>query len=419
MKRERTSGRGRGCTIYEPDRRRRRSRAAGSPTCRCHPPGRRGCSLPRSAKLRGHVRTRRDATRDALGTTRGRRGSTRGATREEARAGAGASRARDAGSRVDARASARTRPLAVIDDGCLDERKQISEKRGRAPRADVRCPRTPHHKTRRTRPAATLFVRRVYAGHAQALFKMVRRRHHDRPSASPPRRSRRRRVPTRVSARVFLFRRPRARFSRGRHRGRAPPHAARAPARRARASRGAIVARVRRAAPSPRILARASAPAFRRDDGIRLGSGRDPRGARPHQTPPPTPTLTPPPSTAVPKDFQDQEDPGQEAEAEPPHPPVDPHAHGQHHQVRLEPPDEAHKSARSAAWTLAAFFRVRGPRPRRGSPPVHRSPARIAPRSLPTRTVALTLLSPSSFRYNAKRRHWRRTKLGLKSILLG
>ena len=31
--------------------------------------------------------------------------------------------------------------------------------------------------------------------------------------------------------------------------------------------------------------------------------------------------------TAVPKDLQDQEDPGQEAEAEPPHPPVDPHAH--------------------------------------------------------------------------------------------
>ena len=210
------------------------------------PPGSSGVLASALRETSGHVRTRRDATRDALGTTRGRRGSTRGATREEARAGAGASRARDAGSRVDARASARTRPLAVIDDGCLDERKQISEKRGRAPRADVRCPRTPHHKTRRTRPAATLFVRRVYAGHAQALFKMVRRRHHDRPSASPPRRSRRRRVPTRVSARVFLFRRPRARFSRGRHRGRAPPHAARAPARRAG------VARRHRRACSPR-----------------------------------------------------------------------------------------------------------------------------------------------------------------------
>ena len=38
---------------------------------------------------------------------------------------------------------------------------------------------------------------------------------------------------------------------------------------------------------------------------------------------------------AVPKDVQDQEDPGQEAEAEQAHPPVDPHAHRQHHQVRV------------------------------------------------------------------------------------
>ena len=45
----------------------------------------------------------------------------------------------------------------------------------------------------------------------------------------------------------------------------------------------------------------------------------------------------PPPPTAVPQDFQDQEDHGQEAEAEPPHPPVDPHAHRQHHQVRPPP----------------------------------------------------------------------------------
>lgn len=33
------------------------------------------------------------------------------------------------------------------------------------------------------------------------------------------------------------------------------------------------------------------------------------------------------PLTAVPKDLQNQEDPGQEAKAEPPHSPVDPHAH--------------------------------------------------------------------------------------------
>jgi hypothetical protein len=188
---------------------------------------------------------------------------------------------------------------------------------------------------------------------------------------------------------------------------------------------GARATRRRRAAPSSRVFAAPLRPRGsslarrpRRSDamtGFRLGSGRDPRGARPHQTPPPpTPTLTPPPSTAVPKDFQDQEDPGQEAEAEPPHPPVDPHAHGQHHQVRLEPPGRGtQERPLSSLWTLRAFFRVRGPRPGGGSPHVHRSPARIAPRSLPTRTVALTLPPPSSFRYNAKRRHWRRTKLGL------
>lgn len=45
--------------------------------------------------------------------------------------------------------------------------------------------------------------------------------------------------------------------------------------------------------------------------------------------------------TAVPKDLQDQEDPGQEAEAEPAHPPVDPHAHRQHHPVRAQTPPHA------------------------------------------------------------------------------
>ena len=189
---------------------------------------------------------------------------------------------------------------------------------------------------------------------------------------------------------------------------------------------GARATRRRRAAPSSRVFAAPLRPHGsslarrpRRSDamtGFRLGSGRV--ASRPEHVltrrPPPTHTLTPPPSTAVPKDFQDQEDPGQEAEAEPPHPPVDPHAHGQHHQVRLEPPRRGtQERPLSSPWTLAAFFRVRGPRPRRGSPHVHRSPARIAPRSLPTRTVALTLPPPSSFRYNAKRRHWRRTKLGL------
>ena len=44
----------------------------------------------------------------------------------------------------------------------------------------------------------------------------------------------------------------------------------------------------------------------------------------------------PPPPTAVPQDFQDQEDHGQEAEAERPSP-VDPHAHRQHHRV-VPPP---------------------------------------------------------------------------------
>jgi len=86
--------------------------------------------------------------------------------------------------------------------------------------------------------------------------------------------------------------------------------------------------------------------------------------------PPPPPPLTRRLRAAVAQVLQDQAHLGQEAEAEPAHPPVDPHAHPPtirctHHPVR--------RAAR-----------------RRRAPPAH------APRS-----------------YNAKRRHWRRTKLGI------
>ena len=44
--------------------------------------------------------------------------------------------------------------------------------------------------------------------------------------------------------------------------------------------------------------------------------------------------FVPVPRAAVPQDLPDQEEAGQEAAPEPPHPLLDPHAHRQHHQVR-------------------------------------------------------------------------------------
>jgi len=75
---------------------------------------------------------------------------------------------------------------------------------------------------------------------------------------------------------------------------------------------------------------------------------------------------------AVAQDFQNQEEVGEEDEAEQAHPLLDPHENRQHHQVRL--PYLSHINGSLCA------FQAKG--------------------------------SAFAFRYNAKRRHWRRTKLG-------
>jgi len=76
---------------------------------------------------------------------------------------------------------------------------------------------------------------------------------------------------------------------------------------------------------------------------------------------------------AVTQDLQDQEEAGEEDEAEQAHPSLDPHENWQYHQV-LNPP-------------LPFFMLILA-------------------------QVMIFLLSLLLWRYNAKRRHWRRTKLG-------
>lgn len=96
-----------------------------------------------------------------------------------------------------------------------------------------------------------------------------------------------------------------------------------------------------------------------------------------------------------------QEDARKEAEAEPRHPRVDPHAHWQHHSVRHDSSDSQSRLAP----------RLRGC----GLCPIpllllHLSPQHV----LAIWCLSLTLcLCPFARSYNYKRRHWRRNKIGL------
>ena len=123
------------------------------------------------------------------------------------------------------------------------------------------------------------------------------------------------------------------------------------------ASRGAIVARVRRAAPSPRILARASAPAFRRDDGIssRVWSRPSRSTSSPDAPPrpPPSPRLHQQPSQ---KTFKIKKILGKKQKQNRPIPQWIRMRTGNTIRYVSSPPAEAHKSARSAACGRCELF---------------------------------------------------------------
>ena len=127
---------------------------------------------------------------------------------------------------------------------------------------------------------------------------------------------------------------------------------------------------------------------------------------------------------AVAQVVQDQAHPGQEAEAEPPDPAVDPPAHGQHHPVRCGNGLAARRRLRRCVAALRSLrWRLRAavlPCTLAFLPPAARFSGRLCALGYQRRnwplwprhaTHALAALARRS--YNAKRRHWRRTKLGI------
>ena len=98
---------------------------------------------------------------------------------------------------------------------------------------------------------------------------------------------------------------------------------------------------------------------------------------------------------AVPKDVQDQEDPGQEAEAEQAHPPVDPHAHRQHHQVRVRG-DPSRPLLRVEKFQDLGQEIDRSIDPRRERPTDRPPPSSFSHRSSGTTPSVATGAAPSS-----------------------
>ena len=140
----------------------------------------------------------------------------------------------------------------------------------------------------------------------------------------------------------------------------------------------------------------------------------------------PSPPL--PPAAAVPEGVPHQEEAGQEGQAEPPHPPLDPLQDQQHHPVRGRPPAvglqqsvagpatqfDKHAAFHSAArWGYSAGVEQQQ---NAGAPAaVRRGRSGTRPSACPLTPCPLSGSPPRCCpcRYNAKRRHWRRTKLGL------
>ena len=97
-------------------------------------------------------------------------------------------------------------------------------------------------------------------------------------------------------------------------------------------------------------------------------------------------------TAAVQQDFQGEEDFGEEGEAKPPASPMDPYAYGQQDSVRL----------------LSGFLTARdSTRPARAPVRAHLFPFVL------NESIDDIAFFSHNHSYNAKRRHWRRTKLNL------